>query len=61
MSTAVTSNVRASNERLSGLCCASRCGRTGTTALEIVLGGQPRRVTMCSQHAARHLGDTPVS
>ena len=61
MSTAVESNVRASNERLSGLCCASRCGRSATTALELVLGGQPRRVTMGPQHAARHLGDAPVS
>lgn len=56
MSTAVTSNVRASNERLSGLCCASRCGRSATTAFDLVLGGTPRRVTMCQQHAARHLG-----
>jgi hypothetical protein len=61
VSTAVASNVRASNERLSGLCCASRCGRSGTTALDLVLGGQRRRVTMCEQHAARHLGDAPAS
>jgi hypothetical protein len=54
VSTDVASNVRASNERLTGLCCASRCGRTGTTALEVVLGGQRRRVTLCAQHAARH-------
>lgn len=54
MASAITSNVRASNERLRGLCCASRCSRTGTTLLDVVLGGQPRRVAMCPQHAARH-------
>jgi hypothetical protein len=59
--TAVASNVRASNERLRGLCCASGCGRSGTTSLDLVLGGQRRRVTMCPQHAARHLGESPAS
>jgi hypothetical protein len=54
MSTAVTSNVRASNERLHGLCCASRCSRTGTTVVDLVLGGRPRPVAMCVEHAARY-------
>jgi hypothetical protein len=49
-------SIAASNERLSGLCCASRCARPGNTALAVVLGGQPRQVVMCAQHAARHTG-----
>ena len=49
-------SIAASNERLSGLCCASRCARPGNTALQVVLGGQPRQVLMCAQHAARHTG-----
>ena len=55
MPTTVAS-IAASNERLSGLCCASRCARAGNTALTVVLGGQPRSVVMCAQHAARHTG-----
>ena len=55
MSTTVAS-IAASNERLSGLCCASRCARPGNTVLDVVLGGQPRSVVMCAQHAARHTG-----
>lgn len=55
MSTTVAS-IAASNERLSGLCCASRCARPGNTTLTVVLGGQPRSVVMCAQHAARHTG-----
>ena len=55
MATTVAS-IAASNERLSGLCCASRCARAGNTALSVVLGGQPRQVLMCAQHAARHTG-----
>jgi hypothetical protein len=49
-------SIAASNERLSGLCCATRCARAGNTALTVVLGGQPRSVVMCAQHAARHTG-----
>ena len=55
MATTVAS-IAASNERLSGLCCASRCARAGNTVVSVVLGGQPRQVVMCAQHAARHAG-----
>ena len=45
---------------LEGLCCAARCERLSEHEVEVLVGGEPRRVQMCPEHAAHHPTARPV-